>query len=135
MEKTVSVVYHSGYGHTQKQAEAIAAGAGEDTSTKVNLISVDDLKDPESASWTMLDESDALVFGSPTYMGSVSADLKAFMELSSGRWQEMKWVGKLAAGFTNSGSQNGDKQNSLIQILTCCSTRNVVDKFRANAWQ
>ena len=110
MEKTVSVVYHSGYGHTQKQAEAIAAGAGEDTSTKVNLISVDDLKDPESASWTMLDESDALVFGSPTYMGSVSADLKAFMELSSGRWQEMKWVGKLAAGFTNSGSQNGDKQ-------------------------
>jgi len=118
MEKTVSVVYHSGYGHTQKQAEAIAAGAGEDTSTKVNLISVDDLKDPESASWTMLDASDALVFGSPTYMGSVSADLKAFMELSSGRWQEMKWVGKLAAGFTNSGSQNGDKQNSLIQILT-----------------
>ena len=118
MEKTVSVVYHSGYGHTQKQAEAIAAGAGEDSSTKVNLISVDDLKDPESASWTMLDESDALVFGSPTYMGSVSADLKAFMELSSGRWQEMKWVGKLAAGFTNSGSQNGDKQNSLIQILT-----------------
>ena len=81
MEKTVSVVYHSGYGHTQKQAEAIAAGAGEDSSTKVNLISVDDLKDPESASWTILDESDALVFGSPTYMGSVSADLKAFMEL------------------------------------------------------
>ena len=126
MEKTVSVVYHSGYGHTQKQAEAIAAGAGEDSSTSVNLISVDDLKDPESASWTMLDESDALVFGSPTYMGSVSAELKAFMELSSGRWQEMKWVGKLAAGFTNSGSQNGDKQNTLIEFVTFAAQHGMV---------
>jgi len=126
MEKTVSVVYHSGYGHTQKQAEAIAAGAGEDSSTTVNLISVDDLKDPESASWTMLDESDALVFGSPTYMGSVSAELKAFMELSSGRWQEMKWVGKLAAGFTNSGSQNGDKQNTLIEFVTFAAQHGMV---------
>ncbi|HIN18434.1 MAG TPA: flavodoxin family protein [Gammaproteobacteria bacterium] len=118
MNKQISVVYHSGYGHTQKQAEAIVAGASDAPATNVSLISVNDLKDSESPQWVVLDSSDAIVMGAPTYMGSISADFKVFMELSSARWQEMRWAGKLAAGFTNSGSQNGDKQNTLIQLLT-----------------
>ena len=118
MSKIISIVFHSGYGHTQKQAEAIASGASEHETSKVNTISTDELKDLESPHWSVLDGSDVIVMGAPTYMGSVSAEFKVFMELSSSRWQEMKWSGKLAAGFTNSGSQNGDKQNSLIQLLT-----------------
>ncbi|HIC52111.1 MAG TPA: flavodoxin family protein, partial [Candidatus Marinimicrobia bacterium] len=98
----MSVVYHSGYGHTQKQAEAIVAGASDAPATNVSLISVNDLKDSESPQWVVLDSSDAIVMGAPTYMGSISADFKVFMELSSARWQEMRWAGKLAAGFTNS---------------------------------
>ena len=60
----------------------------------------------------------AIIMGCPTYMGSPSADMKRFMEASSGRWMEQKWADKLAAGFTNSGSQNGDKQNTLVDIAT-----------------
>jgi NAD(P)H dehydrogenase (quinone) len=68
--------------------------------------------------WDTLDACDAMIFGSPTYMGSASAAFKAFMEATSQRWMEQRWAMKLAAGFTNSGSQNGDKQNTLMQFVT-----------------
>jgi len=59
-----------------------------------------------------------MIFGAPTYMGSASAVFKTFMEATSTRWMEQKWADKLAAGFTNSGSMNGDKQNTLIEFFT-----------------
>jgi NAD(P)H dehydrogenase (quinone) len=122
----VCVVYHSGYGHTAKQAEAVAEGAGRVDDAKVSSVPVGDLEDAESAAWAQLDEADALIFGCPTYMGSPSADLKKFMEASSGRWMEHKWADKLAAGFTNSGSQNGDKQNTLVSIATFAAQHGMV---------
>ena len=72
------------------------------------------------------DEADAIIFGCPTYMGSPSADMKRFMEASSGRWMEQKWADKLAAGFTNSGSWNGDKQNTLVSFLTLAAQHGMV---------
>jgi len=59
-----------------------------------------------------------MIFGSPTYMGSASAVFKAFMEASSSRWLEQRWVNKMAAGFANSAAMNGDKQNTLIEFMT-----------------
>ena len=126
MTVKVCVVYHSGYGHTAKQAEAVAEGAGKVDGTVVSSIQVTDLEDAESEVWSHLDEADALIFGCPTYMGSLSAGLKAFMEASSGRWMEQKWADKLAAGFTNSGSQNGDKQNTLVDIATFAAQHGMV---------
>ncbi len=61
-----------------------------------------------------LDDSDAIIFGSPTYMGSVSAQLKAFMDATSPRYLQRKWVDKLGAAFTVSGSPSGDKLNTLV---------------------
>jgi multimeric flavodoxin WrbA len=118
MSQTVCVIYHSGYGHTQKQAEAVAEGAGSVDGVECSLIPVADLEDAEAPAWATLDGCDAMIFGSPTYMGSASAAFKAFMEATSGRWMEQRWAMKLAAGFTNSGSQNGDKQNTLVQFVT-----------------
>ncbi|MEE4280035.1 MAG: flavodoxin family protein [Halieaceae bacterium] len=118
MTHTVCVVYHSGYGHTQKQAEAVAEGAGSVEGVACQLIPVADLEAGDAPAWAALDSCDAMIFGSPTYMGSASAAFKAFMEATSGRWMEQRWAMKLAAGFTNSGSQNGDKQNTLIQFAT-----------------
>ena len=118
MSQTVCVVYHSGYGHTQKQAEAVAEGAAGVEGVECALIPVSDLEDTESPAWAQLDGCDAIIFGSPTYMGSASAAFKAFMEATSQRWMEQRWAMKLAAGFTNSGSQNGDKQNTLMQFVT-----------------
>lgn len=109
---TIAIVYHSGYGHTARQAEAVLAGARSVAGVEATLISVTDM----DAHWDTLSAADAMIFGSPTYMGSASADFKKFMEASSKLWMEQKWLNKLAAGFTNSASLNGDKLNVLMQM-------------------
>ena len=100
----IIVVYHSGYGHTKLQAEAVARGAG------AELMSVD------VVDFAKLEEADAIIFGAPTYMGSVSAQFKAFMDSSSKPWFEQKWKNKIAGGFTNGAGMSGDKLNTLVQI-------------------
>lgn len=126
MAVKVCVVYHSGFGHTAKQAEAVAEGAGQVEGTEVSSIPVADLEDAEADAWSTLDDAHALIFGCPTYMGSPSAGLKKFMEATSGRWMEYKWADKLAAGFTNSGSQNGDKQNTLVDLAAFAAQHGMV---------
>jgi NAD(P)H dehydrogenase (quinone) len=108
----VAIVYHSGYGHTAEQAKAVAKGAGSVAGADVKLISVSDGDIP----WAELESANAIIFGTPTYMGDVSAAFKKFMEESSKVWMEGKWANKLAAGFTNSASQSGDKLNSLVSL-------------------
>lgn len=63
---------------------------------------------------TQLDASDAIIFGSPTYMGGVSAQLKSMMDATSPRYLQRKWVDKISAAFTVSGSPSGDKLNMLV---------------------
>ncbi|MEU3686766.1 MULTISPECIES: flavodoxin family protein [Streptomyces] len=105
----VSIAYHSGYGHTAVLAEAVRAGAV-DAGATVHLINVDGITDAE---WELLDSSDAIVFGSPTYMGTASGAFHQFAEATSKRWFADAWLDKLAAGFTNSGSKSGDKLHTL----------------------
>ncbi|MEU6878256.1 flavodoxin family protein [Streptomyces sp. NPDC046712] len=105
----VSIAYHSGFGHTAVVAEAVRAGAAEAGAT-VHLIKVDEITD---AQWELLDASDAIVFGSPTYMGTASGAFHKFAEDSSKRWFTDSWIDKLAAGFTNSASKSGDKLHTL----------------------
>jgi NAD(P)H dehydrogenase (quinone) len=105
----VSVIYHSGFGHTKVIAEAVARGAGQVPGTQVNLVSVEQVE----SQWEALDQADAIIFGTPTYMGSVSGPFKTFMDASAKTWFEQKWRDKLAAGFTNSGGMSGDKLNTL----------------------
>ncbi|MFE6160421.1 flavodoxin family protein [Streptomyces sp. NPDC056486] len=105
----VAIAYHSGYGHTAVVAEAVRAGAAEAGAT-VHLIKVDEITE---AQWELLDAADAIVFGSPTYMGTASGAFHVFAEASSKRWFAKAWHDKLAAGFTNSGSKSGDKLHTL----------------------
>lgn len=109
---TVAIVYHSGYGHTQKQAEAVAAGAGSVAGVKTLLIPVAEAE----ARIAEISASDAIIFGAPTYMGSVSAQFKTFMDFSSKAWYGREWKDKIGAAFTNSASQSGDKLSSLQQL-------------------
>ena len=125
MTCNICVVYHSGYGHTQRVAESIQSGVTSVNGIDCELLSVTDL-DENSPSWDKLDNADAMIFGSPTYMGSVSAEMKKFMEATSARWMEMKWADKLAAGFTNSAAQNGDKQNTLVTLCTFAAQHGMV---------
>lgn len=65
-----------------------------------------------------LAECDAIIFGSPTYMGSVAAQFKAFADASSESWCYQKWAGKIAAGFTSGGAMNGDQSCTLQYLQT-----------------
>jgi len=107
----VAVAYHSGYGHTGRQAEAVAAGAADVPGTVVTLISVDELNDNL---WNELKSADAIIFGAPTYMGGPSGVFKTFADATSGLWARDEWKDKIAAGFTNSGHMSGDKLNTLV---------------------
>jgi multimeric flavodoxin WrbA len=112
--KKIAVVYHSGYGHTARQAEAVRDGAAAVAGVSAQLYPVDALDD---AGWQALTEADAMIFGAPTYMGSVSAPFKQFMDSSAKAWFSQAWRNKLAGGFTTSASQSGDKLNSLLQMM------------------
>jgi len=118
----VAVVYHSGFGHTEVLAQQVAAGA-EEGGAVAKLVSVADV---ELVDWSELQAADAIVFGSPTYMGSVSAPFKAFMDASSKVWMEQGWKDKIAAGFTNSASQSGDKLNTLIQLSIYAAQQSMI---------
>jgi multimeric flavodoxin WrbA len=108
----ICVVYHSGYGHTKVQANAVADGARSVRDTEVVQVPVEQV----DMYWDQLHSADALIFGTPTYMGTVSAEFKAFMDKTSQFWADQPWKDKLAAAFTNSGSQHGDKLNTLISL-------------------
>ena len=108
----IVVVYHSGYGHTKKQAEAVAKGAG------AELLAVDAEGNLTEQQWATLDSADAIIMGSPTYMGSVSWQFKKFSDASSKAWFTQKWKDKVFAGFTNSATMNGDKLSTLHYLFT-----------------
>jgi multimeric flavodoxin WrbA len=108
----VVVVYHSGYGHTQRMAQAVAQGAG------AELLAIDADGNLPDGGWDTLNAAAAIVMGSPTYMGSVSWQFKKFADASSKPWYTQSWKDKLFAGFTNSAAMNGDKASTLGYLFT-----------------
>ncbi|HEY0056221.1 MAG TPA: flavodoxin family protein [Pedobacter sp.] len=107
----IAIIYHSGYGHTKIAAEHIQRGALRELKQVTLLSTLEALDDFEA-----LHQADTLVFGTPTYMGTISADFKRFMEATGKFWYSQKWKNKFAAGFTNSSTLNGDKLNTLQQL-------------------
>lgn len=109
----LAVVYHSGFGHTKLQAEAIARGASEVEGVEVVVFSVSEAGDDID----LLDDANAIVFGCPTYMGNVSADMKKFQEIAASKWFSLAWKNKIAGAFTNASSFAGDKLNTLTSLM------------------
>ena len=107
----IAIVFHSGYGHTARQASSVAEGVREFPGATAVMVDVS-----KEIDWDLLQSSAGMVFGCPTYMGSPSSVFKKFMEDSSSRWMKQEWADKTAAGFTNSSSQSGDKLNTLISL-------------------
>lgn len=122
---SVAIVYHSGYGHTAKAAEAVHAGiAGAGASAELIAISAEGtLTDTQ---WATLAAADAIVFGSPTYMGMASWQFKKFADASSKAWFTQQWKDKIAAGFTNSASINGDKLSTLHYLFTLSQQHSMI---------
>lgn len=108
----VAVVFHSGYGHTQRMAQAVAEGAG------AQLVAIDAEGNLPEGGWDTLAAADAIIMGSPTYMGTVSWQFKKFADASSKAWFTQAWKDKVMAGFTNSATMNGDKLSTLHYLFT-----------------
>ena len=111
----ITIVYDSSFkGQTKVLAEAVARGAESVEGAVVTMLHVDDV----DANWDHLHKADAIIFGSPTYIGSVSANFKAFIEKLAGEvWLKRMWRNKFAAGFTVSAGRSGDKLNCLNQMV------------------
>jgi multimeric flavodoxin WrbA len=108
----IAIVFHRGYGHTLKVAQAVAETAG------ATLVAIDAEGNLPEGGWEQLQAAKMIVFGSPTYMGSVSWQFKKFADASSKAWFTQAWKDKLFAGFTNSASMNGDKHSTLHYFMT-----------------
>ena len=76
--------------------------------------------------WSELDAADAIIFGAPTLMGSVSAGMKRFMETVVERYFQQRWNGKLAAGFTTYNPLRNKLLDTYKQVGT------VIEAFRLN---
>ncbi|MGW3311517.1 flavodoxin family protein [Streptomyces sp. NPDC001073] len=110
----VAVAYHSGRGHTDVLAHAVRAGAVS-AGAEVTMVGVGAMDD---AAWESLDAADAIVFGSPTYMGSASGAFHTFAESTSRRWARQAWKDKLGSGFTIGACKAGDKDSTLGYFQT-----------------
>ena len=120
----ISIVYESANGHTAKIAEAVAAGSHSVPGAQVSLVRVED---EGTAPLDELNESDAIIFGSPTYNGAIGWRMKRFFEGTTGPvWSSLKWRGKVAAGFTNSGAPSGDKLGTLVTIALFAAQHGMV---------
>ena len=118
MNKKIAIVYFSAAGHTQLMAEKIAVGAESVAETEVAFVRVigTDIVEGRYANEALvasLASADAVVFGTPTYMGGVSAQLKAFIDAMGGLWHTRALKDKIAGGFTHSSSPAGDKSSAI----------------------
>jgi NAD(P)H dehydrogenase (quinone) len=133
---SIAVVYHSASGRTRALAEAVVRGAKEANAAGqanaagtagaaeavVHLLSVEQAMRASA----VLAVADAIVFGCPTYMGSASAQFKAFMDSTSAVWALQGWRDKLAAGFTHSAAPSGDKLGTLTQLAVFAAQHGMV---------
>jgi len=104
-------------------AEAVAKGAGEVEGVKAELLAIDpaDITDGRFTNNDILeriDASDGVIFGSPTYMGSVSGQMECFFDATAERWYKRAWVDKVGGAFTVSSGPSGDKFSTLVRMAT-----------------
>jgi len=120
----IAVIYHTVTGTTGQLAHAIADGINSIGNVEAIEfgISGSDILEGRFVNERALEiatDADGVIFGSPTLMGCVSAQFKAFADASSDLWVDMKWAGKVAAGFTIGSNLSGDQLNTIqyLQIL------------------
>jgi NAD(P)H dehydrogenase (quinone) len=130
----VSIVYYSATGTNDALAHAVAEGAkSAGAEVRVRLVAetapeaaiasnpawkayVERTKDAPRASLDDLDWADAIVFGTPTRFGNVSAQLKSFLDGAGGLWAQGKLANKVYAGFTSAMNPHGGQESTLLAL-------------------
>jgi NAD(P)H dehydrogenase (quinone) len=132
----VHIVFHSLYGHIYRMAEAVAEGAREIPGSEVKLLQVPETLSAEviarmgateakknfshipTATVEDLAEADALLFGTPTRFGMMSAQMRAFWDMTGGIWARGALIGKVGSVFTSSGTQHGGQESTILSFHT-----------------
>jgi NAD(P)H dehydrogenase (quinone) len=114
----INVLYFSAYGHAARLAGAVERGVASHPGAHVRMLRISEAGDLPPEDWTALNEGDAIIYGSPTYMGGPAWQFKKVAEASSKLWQDQVWRDQLAAGFTVSAATNGDKYLTIQYFWT-----------------
>ncbi|NQY93138.1 MAG: flavodoxin family protein [Campylobacteraceae bacterium] len=127
----IAIIYYSKTNVTATLAQAIIAGANNKHEVTIVEHRIKDkdiiacrFDNPEL--FKELSTCDAIIFGTPTYMGGVSAQFKTFADATSELWCEQEWAGKIAAGFTCGSAFNGDQTGTLQYMVTLSSQQGML---------
>src|SRR6476646_1747156 len=110
-------VYFSGYGHTAKQAEAVRAGAESVTNSTVSVHRINEVGDLPGGALEELDLADAIIYGSPTYMGGPAWQFKKFADSSAKAFFARKSTGTSIRQSSISGRYRSSTRNTPPQEL------------------
>jgi NAD(P)H dehydrogenase (quinone) len=135
----VLVLYYSAYGHIERMAQAVAEGVRE-TGAEVVIKRVPELVPEEIArksgfkldqkapiaTVNELPEYDAIIFGTGTRFGNMTAQMKNFLDQAGGLWMQGKLVGKVGSVFTSSATQHGGQEYEYAIDRTCHAPMDVM---------
>ena len=126
----VLVLYYSSYGHIEQMAYAAAEGA-KSAGAEVDVKRVPELvpEDVAKKSGFKLDQKapvatvdelpkyDAIIFGSGTRFGNVTAQLRNFMDQTGELWMKGALVGKVGSVITSSATQHGGQESTILTFI------------------
>jgi NAD(P)H dehydrogenase (quinone) len=126
----VLILYYSSYGHVETmawaEAEGVRTGGGEAVVRRVpELVPLDTAKQSgfkldQPAPIATVDELplyDAIIFGSPTRFGSVTGQMRSFLDQAGGLWAQGKLVGKVGSAFTSTATQHGGQESTILTFI------------------
>jgi NAD(P)H dehydrogenase (quinone) len=124
------------YGHIHTMAEAVAAGARQVPDTDVQILQVPELVPEEVLAKSgakkardafahipiiapeKLPEADAIIFGTPTRFGNMTAQMRNFLDRTGGLWVKGSLVGKIGSVFASTGTQHGGQETTITSFHT-----------------
>lgn len=128
----VLVLYYSMYGHIERMAEAVAEGARSVDGVEVIIKRVPEILSEKQAlsMGVKLDQRagiatteelanyDAIIFGTPTRFGNMTAQMRNFLDQTGKLWMDGSLIGKLASVFTSTGTQHGGQETTITSFHT-----------------
>lgn len=129
------IVYHSLYGHIHRMAEAVAEGVRSVPGTEAHLRRVPEtlpedvlekmgaleaqaaMRDVPVCSVEELPDYDAIIFGTPTRFGNMSAQMRQFLDRTGGLWAQNALVGKVGSVFTSTATQHGGQETTILSFI------------------
>jgi len=132
----ILIVFYSTYGHGYQLAKEAAEGAKEVPGAEIKIRQVPETLTDEilmkmhafEAKKTFshvplcqmddMKEADAIIFGTPTRFGMMSAQMKNFLDATGQLWMKGSLIGKVGSVFTSTGGQHGGHETTICNFHT-----------------